>query len=67
MHKSPLVFFAAVLFASLSAHAQNTGDMRYKWYDGQGLMHFSDSLTADAMKYGYALVGAWWCSACRDS
>jgi hypothetical protein len=56
MHKSPLVFFAAVLFASLSAHAQNTGDMRYKWYDGQGLMHFSDSLTADAMKYGYALV-----------
>ncbi len=56
MHKSLLVFATAVLFASLSAHAQNTGNMRYKWYDGQGLMHFSDSLTSDAMRYGYALV-----------
>lgn len=56
MHKSLLVFAAVVLFASLSARAQNTGNMRYKWYDGQGLMHFSDSLTSDAMKYGYALV-----------
>jgi hypothetical protein len=56
MRKSPLFFAAAVLLASLSAHAQNTGNIRYKWYDGQGLMHFSDSLTAEAMKYGYDLV-----------
>lgn len=56
MRKSPLFFAAAVLFASLSAHAQNTGNIRYKWYDGQGLMHFSDSLTTEAMKYGYDLV-----------
>ncbi|GGY35504.1 hypothetical protein GCM10008098_30810 [Rhodanobacter panaciterrae] len=56
MRKSLLVFAAVVLVASLSAHAQNTGNIRYKWYDGQGLMHFSDSLTADAMKYGYDLV-----------
>ena len=56
MRKSLLVFAAVVLVASLSAHAQNTGNIRYKWYDGQGLMHFSDSLTTEAMKYGYDLV-----------
>jgi hypothetical protein len=56
MRKSLLVFAAVALVASLSAHAQNTGNMRYKWYDGQGLMHFSDSLTTEAMKYGYELV-----------
>ena len=56
MRKPLLVIAAVVLVASLSAHAQNTGNIRYKWYDGQGLMHFSDSLTAEAMKYGYDLV-----------
>ncbi len=45
-----------VLGMSFSAHAQNTGNVRYKWHDGQGLLHFSDSLTSDAMKYGYDLV-----------
>jgi hypothetical protein len=56
MRKSLLVLVAVVLVASFAAHAQNTGNIRYKWYDGQGLMHFSDSLTAEAMKYGYDLV-----------
>ncbi len=56
MRKPLLVIAAVVLVASLSAHAQNTGNIRYKWYDGQGLMHFSDSLTPEAMKYGYDLV-----------
>lgn len=56
MRKSLLVFAAIALGASVCAHAQNTGNLRYKWYDGQGLMHFSDSLTAEAMKYGYDLV-----------
>jgi hypothetical protein len=42
--------------ASLAAFAQNTSSVRYKWYDGQGLVHYSDSLTAEAMKYGYDLV-----------
>ncbi len=56
MRKPLLVFAAVALVASLTAYAQNTGNIRYKWYDGQGLMHFSDSLTADAMKYGYDLV-----------
>jgi hypothetical protein len=48
----------AALLASLPAYAQNNtgGGIRYKWLDGQGLLHFSDSLSADAMKYGYDLV-----------
>lgn len=56
MRKPLLIFAAVVLVASFAAHAQNTGGVRYKWHDGQGLTHFSDSLTADAMKYGYELV-----------
>ncbi|WEN15421.1 DUF4124 domain-containing protein [Rhodanobacter sp. AS-Z3] len=56
MRKPLLIIAAVALTASLSAYAQNTSSFRYKWYDGQGLAHFSDSLSADAMKYGYELV-----------
>lgn len=56
MRKPLLVIAVVVLATSLSAHAQNTGNVRYKWLDAQGLVHFSDSLTAEAMKYGYELV-----------
>ncbi|MEO7200857.1 MAG: DUF4124 domain-containing protein [Dokdonella sp.] len=52
-----LLFFitTAALFASLSVYGQNN-TMRYKWHDAKGLMHFSDSLTADAMQNGYEMV-----------
>lgn len=56
MRKPLLILAALALGASVTAHAQNAGSVRYKWYDSQGLMHFSDSLTAEAMKYGYDLV-----------
>ena len=57
MRKSLLVFAAVVFGASICVHAQNNaGTLRYKWFDAQGLMHFSDSLTAEAMKYGYDMV-----------
>ncbi|MEO8808664.1 MAG: DUF4124 domain-containing protein [Rhodanobacter sp.] len=56
MRKSLLILAAVALGAAASVHAQNNGSVRYKWYDGQGLMHYSDSLTTDAMKYGYDLV-----------
>jgi pyruvate/2-oxoglutarate dehydrogenase complex dihydrolipoamide acyltransferase (E2) component len=63
MRKLLSVFAAATLLASVSAHAQKSGTSNasayhYKWYDGQGQMHFSDSLTADAMKFGYDVVNA---------
>ena len=56
MRKSLLILAAVAMGASLAVSAQNTGSVRYKWYDSQGLVHYSDSLTADAMKYGYDLV-----------
>jgi hypothetical protein len=63
MRKLLSVFAAAALLASMSAHAQKSGSANanayhYKWYDGQGQMHFSDSHTADAMKFGYDVVNA---------
>jgi hypothetical protein len=56
MFKLPIAFATALLGVCLAAHAQNTGNVRYKWVDGQGLPHFSDSLSAEALKYGYSLV-----------
>jgi hypothetical protein len=58
MHKCLFIFTAAALFASVAVNAQTrtTGGIRYKWHDGQDKLHFSDSLTADAMKYGYDAV-----------
>ncbi|MEO7067763.1 MAG: DUF4124 domain-containing protein [Rhodanobacter sp.] len=44
------------LLASLSVYAQSNGSVRYKWHDSHGLMHFSDSLTAEAMQSGYDMV-----------
>lgn len=52
-----LVYAVAIgLAAVLTAHAQNATGIRYHWRDAKGLSHYSDSLTAEAMKYGYDLV-----------
>ena len=58
MRKLLSAVVSTMLLASLPLHAQSTmgGGIRYKWHDGQGLLHFSDSLSAEAMKYGYDLV-----------
>ncbi|MEW5320174.1 MAG: hypothetical protein WDW38_011268 [Sanguina aurantia] len=56
MRKSVFIFTVAALLASASALAQVKGNVRYKWHDGQNLLHFSDSLTAETMKYGYDVV-----------
>lgn len=51
-----LVYAAAISLAVvLTAHAQRAG-IRYHWRDGNGLSHYSDSLTAEALKYGYDLI-----------
>jgi hypothetical protein len=34
----------------------SSGGTHYKWRDGQGQPHYSDSLTADAFKYGYDVI-----------
>ncbi len=50
------VAIAIMLAASQCAFAQDSSHIRYKWQDAQGLVHFSDSLSTDAMKFGYTLV-----------
>jgi hypothetical protein len=56
MYRSLRIAIIVALLASASVHAQSGGGIRYKWHDGQGLVHFSDSLNTEAMKYGYDLV-----------
>lgn len=59
MHKSIHILIIAALLASATANAQQQASqngMRYKWVDDKGLPHFSDSLTDDAIKYGYSVV-----------
>jgi len=59
MHKSLSILTIAALLASTMVCAQQQAHgngMRYKWVDGRGLPHFSDSLSQDAIKYGYDVV-----------
>lgn len=56
MHKPFIVIATIALSASLSVHAQQVGGIRYRWHDASGLVHYSDSLSTEAMKYGYDLV-----------
>ena len=50
-------FVIALLALTTFVHAQNKAPTyRYRWKDAAGLPHYSDSLTSDAMKYGYELV-----------
>ena len=58
MRKRSLIFIAVTLFASAATIAQTPAGsgIRYKWHDGEGRVHFSDSLTAEAMKYGFDAV-----------
>lgn len=59
MRKPLSILIIATLLASTAVCAQqraSTNGMRYKWVDGKGLPHFSDSLSQDALKYGYDVV-----------
>lgn len=44
--------------ASLAAAQSAPSNMHYRWVDASGLPHFSDSLTQDAVKYGYDVINA---------
>lgn len=60
MRRIIFVVAVAALTVSLSAEALQTqgqgNGVRYRWRDGTGLPHYSDSLTSDALKYGYEVV-----------
>jgi Domain of unknown function (DUF4124) len=48
---------AAVVSAPVFAEQnQSHNAYRYRWTDAQGQPHYSDSLSAEAMKYGYDVV-----------
>jgi hypothetical protein len=57
MRKTLMVIATLALTAGLNAQAQkSSSSYRYRWKDSTGLPHYSDSLTSDALKYGYDLV-----------
>ncbi|WP_114240897.1 DUF4124 domain-containing protein [Dyella sp. C9] len=56
MRKTVFVIAMLALTAGAHAQAQKASSYRYRWKDATGLPHYSDSLTSDALKYGYDLV-----------
>jgi hypothetical protein len=59
MHR--IVFIASIALslgtAGLAMAQQSSGgNVHYRWVDSSGLPHFSDSLTQDALKYGYDVI-----------
>lgn len=58
MRRTAFVIASLALTVGLHAQGQDgTGThYRYRWKDASGLPHYSDSLTSDALKYGYDLV-----------
>ncbi|RDI99197.1 DUF4124 domain-containing protein [Dyella solisilvae] len=53
------IFAVAVLAMATGVQVQaqtKQPSYRYRWTDASGLPHYSDSLTSDAMKFGYDLV-----------
>ncbi|QNK03518.1 DUF4124 domain-containing protein [Dyella telluris] len=53
------LFVIAMLALTAGLHAQSKDGVshyRYRWKDAAGLPHYSDSLTSDALKYGYDVV-----------
>lgn len=51
-----LLMIATLMAANQLAFAQSRSHLRYQWQDAQGLMHYSDSLNAEAMKLGYSVI-----------
>jgi hypothetical protein len=45
-----------ILACSAALAAESGVHNRYKWYDANGSLHYSDALPAEAAKYGYEIV-----------
>ena len=56
MRRTVFVIALLALTTGLHAQTQTASHYRYRWKDATGLPHYSDSLTSDALKYGYDLV-----------
>src|SRR5579871_5023859 len=54
-----LAYAIVALGMAGAAWAQQQGPaLHYRWVDGSGTPHYSDSLTDDALKYGYDTVNS---------
>ena len=58
MRKTRLRLCLILLASSVVISAFAAGNVRYKWRDADGNLHYSDSLPADANVYGYDMVSA---------
>ena len=58
MRKTCLRLSLILLASSVVISAFAAGNVRYKWRDADGNLHYSDSLPADANVYGYDIVSA---------
>lgn len=47
-----------LLASTLALSALAAGNVRYKWRDAEGNLHYSDSLPAEAGVYGYDVINA---------
>ncbi len=54
--RSRLIATAALIAAFQAWGQQAGGGVRYKWVDEHGLPHYSDSLSADALRFGYDVI-----------
>lgn len=59
MRKAIIVTAMLALGGNAAAAAQHRSEgsaVQYRWHDAHGLLHYSDSLSADAMANGYDIV-----------
>ena len=60
MHRLALSAFIILSLglAGVVAAQSTSGGVRYRWVDAHGLPHYSDSLTEDALKFGYDVINS---------
>ena len=58
MRKTSLRLILILLASTTVVAAFAAGNVRYKWRDAEGNLHYSDSLPADANVYGYDMISA---------
>ncbi|GGA32664.1 DUF4124 domain-containing protein [Dyella nitratireducens] len=55
---SATIILSLGLTGLATAQETGSGGVHYRWVDSSGLPHYSDSLTVDALKYGYEVINS---------
>lgn len=58
MRKNPTLLVSGLALLLAGATIAEASSVRYKWRDGEGNLHYSDALPAEAGIYGYEVVNA---------